>query len=160
MPAAERYAERVGLVVRVLPLLADEPDFALKGGTAINLFHRAMPRLSVDLDLTFLPAADREASLEAVDLSLKRTATAIERTIPGSHARTVLHPRASLRSTLEDWWRDAGPSVFRGLTAHCVRMRAARDMAMQKLHAAGWQTPARATMGNALQHRTSTASTI
>ena len=62
MRAAERYAERVALLVRVLPLLGDERDFALKGGTAINLFHRGMPRLSVDLDLTFLPVADREAS--------------------------------------------------------------------------------------------------
>lgn len=93
MPAAERYAERVALLVRVLPLLADEQDLALKGGTAINLFHRPMPRLSVDLDLTFLPAAEREASLEAIDLSLTRIATAIGRTIPGSHARAVPDPR-------------------------------------------------------------------
>lgn len=93
MAAAERYAERVALLVRILPLLADEPDFALKGGTAINLFHRGMPRLSVDLDLTFLPVADRESSLQAIDASLHRLTAAIGRAIPGSHARPV--PNAS-----------------------------------------------------------------
>ena len=67
MRAAERYAERVALLVRALPFLGAERDLALKGGTAINLFHRGMPRLSVDLDLTFLPVADREASLSGID---------------------------------------------------------------------------------------------
>jgi hypothetical protein len=66
MRAAERYAERVALLVRVLPLLADERAFALKGGTAISLFHRGMPQLSVDLDLTFLPVADRETSVGTI----------------------------------------------------------------------------------------------
>ena len=89
MRAVERYEARVALLVRVLPHVADESDFALKGGTAINLFHRAMPRLSVDLDLTFLPVADRETSLAAIDVGLRRMAAAIERGIPGSHARTV-----------------------------------------------------------------------
>lgn len=89
MLAGDRYAERVGLLVRVLPLLADELDFALKGGTAINLFHRGMPRLSVDLDLTYLPVADRDASLDAIDLCLTRIATSIGRRVPGSRARTV-----------------------------------------------------------------------
>ena len=50
----------MALLVRVLPLLADEPDFALKRGTAINLFHRAVPRRSADLGPTFLP--DRSPS--------------------------------------------------------------------------------------------------
>ena len=67
MRAAERYAERVALLLRALPFLGAERDLALKGGTAINLFHRGMPRLSVDLDLTFLPVADREASLSGID---------------------------------------------------------------------------------------------
>lgn len=50
-----RYFERVGLLVEILPKLAREPRFALKGGTAINLFERNLPRLSVDIDLTWLP---------------------------------------------------------------------------------------------------------
>ena len=44
------YSEQVELLVRVLPIVAEEECFALKGGTAINLFHRDMPRLSVDID--------------------------------------------------------------------------------------------------------------
>ena len=53
MAADESYRRQVGLLVRVLPLVAQEPCFALKGGTAINLFIRDMPRLSVDIDLTY-----------------------------------------------------------------------------------------------------------
>jgi hypothetical protein len=50
MAFSEVYRRQVTLLVRVLPLLATEPDFALKGGTAINLFYRNLPRLSVDID--------------------------------------------------------------------------------------------------------------
>ena len=53
----ERYRRQVALLMRVLPHVADEKCFALKGGTAINLFIRDMPRLSVDIDLTYLPVA-------------------------------------------------------------------------------------------------------
>lgn len=45
------YYRQVQLLVRLLPLVAQEPCFALKGGTAINLFVREFPRLSVDIDL-------------------------------------------------------------------------------------------------------------
>jgi len=47
MPASETYRAQVSLLVRVLPLVAEEAVFALKGGTAINLFVRDVPRLSV-----------------------------------------------------------------------------------------------------------------
>lgn len=50
-----RYTERVRLLVEILPVLAQEPRFALKGGTAINLFEHDLPRLSVDIDLAWLP---------------------------------------------------------------------------------------------------------
>ena len=50
-----RYRDRVQLLVDILPVLAREPRFALKGGTAINLFEQDLPRLSVDIDLTWLP---------------------------------------------------------------------------------------------------------
>lgn len=55
------------LIVRTLPYVAEEECFALKGGTAINLFIRDLPRLSVDIDLTFLPIADRDQSLAEID---------------------------------------------------------------------------------------------
>jgi predicted nucleotidyltransferase component of viral defense system len=50
-----RYRDRGQLLVDILPVLAREPRFALKGGTAINLFEQDLPRLSVDIDLTWLP---------------------------------------------------------------------------------------------------------
>ena len=50
-----RYTDRVRLLVEILPVLAQEPRFALKGGTAINLFEHDLPRLSVDIDLAWLP---------------------------------------------------------------------------------------------------------
>jgi predicted nucleotidyltransferase component of viral defense system len=53
-----RYADRVKLLVEILPTLAGEKRFALKGGTAINLFERDLLRLSVDIDLTWLPVGE------------------------------------------------------------------------------------------------------
>jgi len=63
------YKKQVALLLRVLPLISKETDFALHGGTAINLFQQNMPRLSVDIDLTYLPIADRETSL--IDINKK-----------------------------------------------------------------------------------------
>jgi len=56
---ADIYRSQVELLLRVLPYVAKEKVFALKGGTAINLFVRDLPRLSVDIDLTYLPFEDR-----------------------------------------------------------------------------------------------------
>ena len=58
--------------MRTLPYVAEESCFALKGGTAINLFIRNLPRLSVDIDLTYLPVAERGQSLTDIDEALKR----------------------------------------------------------------------------------------
>ena len=54
----ERYRGQVQLLVDVLPAVAAEARFALKGGTAINLFEHDLPRLSVDIDLTWLPVGE------------------------------------------------------------------------------------------------------
>lgn len=54
------YKNQVELLLDILPFIQAEPSFALKGGTAINLFHRNMPRLSVDIDLTYLPIEPRD----------------------------------------------------------------------------------------------------
>ena len=47
----DRYVAQVRLLLSTLQDVANETEFALKGGTAINLFYRDMPRLSVDIDL-------------------------------------------------------------------------------------------------------------
>ena len=69
------YIQQAELVVRSIPAIASEPCFAIKGGTAINLFELDMPRLSVDIDLTFLPVTDRETAIREIDLALKRIET-------------------------------------------------------------------------------------
>lgn len=53
------YKSQANLLLTVLPEVAKEECFALHGGTAINLFVREMPRLSVDIDLTYIPLEDR-----------------------------------------------------------------------------------------------------
>jgi len=63
--------------MRTLPYVAEESCFALKGGTAINLFIRNLPRLSVDIDLTYLPVAERGQSLSDIDAALKRIGSRI-----------------------------------------------------------------------------------
>ena len=68
----ERYVEQVRLLVRLLPAIAAEEVFALKGGSAINLFYRDMPRLSVDIDLAYVPVEDRAVSLQHIDATLDR----------------------------------------------------------------------------------------
>src|SRR6266404_9139176 len=82
MPLSERYRRQVALLVEVMPFVSAETDFALKGGTAINLFVRDMPRLSVDIDLTYLPVAPRPESLSAIDAAMKRIAGRIKAAIP------------------------------------------------------------------------------
>jgi predicted nucleotidyltransferase component of viral defense system len=89
MPAAEIYRRQAALLIRVIPLVAKEPCFALKGGTAINLFVRNMPRLSVDLDLTYLPIADRITSLQAIDDAMRRLEKIIETGIPGARVTST-----------------------------------------------------------------------
>ncbi|MGH6792558.1 MAG: nucleotidyl transferase AbiEii/AbiGii toxin family protein, partial [Methyloceanibacter sp.] len=71
---SDLYRSQAALLVRILPFVAEEDSFALKGGTAINLFLRNMPRLSVDIDLTYLPVASRVESLTEIDAALKRIA--------------------------------------------------------------------------------------
>lgn len=66
------YYKQVKLLIRLLPLVDKEKVFALKGGTAINLFVRDCPRLSVDIDLAYLPLEPREEALANVKTSLQR----------------------------------------------------------------------------------------
>lgn len=93
METTNPYFEQVRLLVTLLPHVSRHPCFALKGGTAINLFIRDMPRLSVDIDLAYLPVQDRDTSLTAIDRSLNVIGADIERVVP----RSVVH-----KTVLED----------------------------------------------------------
>jgi predicted nucleotidyltransferase component of viral defense system len=79
---ASPYYRQVRLLTRVLPLVAEETSFALKGGTAINLFVRDLPRLSVDIDLVYLPMEDRDEALKNIAEALSRIADAIVKAMP------------------------------------------------------------------------------
>lgn len=77
-----KYKAQVDLLLQTIPYVAKEKSFALKGGTAINLFVRDMPRLSVDLDLTYLPFDDRETALHNISEGLSRIKHDLEKSIP------------------------------------------------------------------------------
>jgi predicted nucleotidyltransferase component of viral defense system len=84
MPFADVYRRQVALLIRILPLIAEEEGLALKGGTAINLFIRNAPRLSVDIDLTYVPVQPRPESLAAIDAALGRIIDRTKKSIRGA----------------------------------------------------------------------------
>lgn len=83
MDTSSKYYKQVQLLISVLPIVAEEKCFALKGGTAINLFVRDLPRLSVDIDLVYLPMDDRETALVHITDALNRIADSIVEKING-----------------------------------------------------------------------------
>lgn len=93
----ERYRQQMQLLFQLLPIVAREKDFALKGGTAINLFELDMPRLSVDLDLTYLGMEARDEALDRCRTIMERLAGEIERRIPQSRVERWLHARDQIR---------------------------------------------------------------
>jgi hypothetical protein len=74
MNRTSQYYKQVQLLIQIIPIIAEEDCFALKGGTAINLFEKNLPRLSVDIDLVFLPIRDRKVSLAEISTALSRIA--------------------------------------------------------------------------------------
>lgn len=79
--STSNYRNQVQLLLDVLPLVAQQECFALHGGTAVNLFVRNMPRLSVDIDLTYCPLEDRQESLTKIHMALERLQNRIERAL-------------------------------------------------------------------------------
>lgn len=77
------FLPQARLAARVLRFFAEDPSLALKGGTAINLFYRDLPRLSVDLDFVYLPVADRDRSLAGITKALERVARRAEEALGG-----------------------------------------------------------------------------
>jgi hypothetical protein len=61
------YREQVSLLLRVLPIVG-----------------RDLPRLSVDIDLTFLPLVERNEALVGIRDALQRIAAAVKNQIPGA----------------------------------------------------------------------------
>jgi len=82
----DTYKKQVALLIDILTEIAKEDNFALHGGTAINLFHLNMPRLSVDIDLTFVPFSDsRNEDLNKIRQSLELVKNRLKVTFPNIH---------------------------------------------------------------------------
>jgi hypothetical protein len=130
MPLDPRYAAQVRLLVQTLPFVATESCFALKGGTAINLFVRDLPRLSVDIDLAYLPNAPRQEALQGARAALGRIAVAVERGMPGVKATVQANRpdelRILVRSAVTQIKVEVSP-VLRGTVHPCVQ----RDVVAQ-----------------------------
>jgi len=113
------YKNQVELLLDVLPFIQDDSRFALKGGTAINLFHRNMPRLSVDIDLTYLPIESRDVFLKnltqamqnlsdrmtakGLQVETKRSGQHIIKLLVSNHQATIkVEPNTVLRGSVFD----------------------------------------------------------
>lgn len=85
MDQNSRYFKQVELLVQVLPAIANYSCLALKGGTAINLFVRNLPRLSVDIDLTYVPVNQRNVALSEIHAAFSGLKNDLEKLLPGVH---------------------------------------------------------------------------
>ena len=82
-----QYEAQVKLMLDCLPEVARQRCFALKGGTAINLFLRDLPRVSVDIDLTYLPISPRDDAMSGIHNALLAIAEGIEQHVPDTHVQ-------------------------------------------------------------------------
>ena len=81
----EQYEKQVTLIIDILPFVAKSDVFALKGGTAINFFHLDCPRLSVDIDLHYLPVNKREEALGDISANMQAIAEDIQQAYPDTN---------------------------------------------------------------------------
>ena len=128
MEASNPFTEQARLMIALLPQVAKQTCFALKGGTAINLFIRDMPRLSVDIDLAYLPVEDRQTSLTNIDKALAAIATDIEQHIAGASVRASSLKETGKRYKLLVWQgRDqCKDRSLSGLARQCIPGRVRR----------------------------------
>lgn len=84
------YLDTARLMIQIAPLVFADNVFALKGGTAINLFVRDMPRLSVDLDLVFVDhRLGRDEALARINDAIRSTVDQLKKRGFQTHAATV-----------------------------------------------------------------------
>jgi hypothetical protein len=101
--ASSPFIDQARLLVALLPSVAKQACFALKGGTAINLFLRDLPRLSVDIDLAYLPVEARDASLAGIDSAIGAIAADIAQHIPRAKVNASILPGTAKRFKLLVW---------------------------------------------------------
>lgn len=117
------YKEQVKLLLRILPYFMREPRFALKGGTAINLFYHNMPRLSVDIDLTYIPIEDRGLSFSKIDDAFEKIVTDLKARFPSLRIQPV---KTTEGNTKQIVFREFGAAIkveinhiLRGVVNEC-----------------------------------------
>ena len=102
MDRQSHYYRQVQLLLQIIPFVAQLDCFALKGGTAINLFVRDFPRLSVDIDLVFLPMMDRQEALQTIKDNLNTLAVNITEQIVHTRVTSSFQDKAdALRLLVE-----------------------------------------------------------
>jgi len=94
------YFRQAELLLQILPHISKETDFAIKGGTAINFFIRDLPRLSVDVDLTYLPITPRNEALAGIENCLQTISDAIKRSLPEVSIAPKRNPESNTVSGL------------------------------------------------------------
>jgi len=73
------YDATVRQLLDIAPAVFASPHFAIKGGTALNLFLQDLPRLSVDIDVVFTDhTLEREAALQAIAAELDAVRARLE----------------------------------------------------------------------------------
>ena len=131
----EAYLQTARLLVRIAPLVFRDDTFALKGGTAINLFVRDMPRLSVDLDLVVRDhQLARSATFERISASLKQIQRKLEAQgmrVRPSHSTNEIDTKLFVREGDVEVKIEVNP-VLRG-TVDRVRLAPLSDRAQQEL---------------------------
>jgi predicted nucleotidyltransferase component of viral defense system len=78
----EKYRAQIDLLVRILPEIARNGIFALKGGGAINMFERPLPRMSVDIDLCYPVISPRSEALSDIKSALDEICHSIRKRLP------------------------------------------------------------------------------
>lgn len=140
------YVETVRLLLEAAPVVLETPTFAMKGGTAINLFVKDMPRLSVDVDVVYTDyKAFRAEALASISEALRMARTRLGEmgiesevwsTNEGQEIKLfVRRGRSQVKIEVNQ--------VFRG-TVLSVERRSLRAEA-RRLFTTGWTAPVLAT---------------
>jgi predicted nucleotidyltransferase component of viral defense system len=95
----DAYKKQVSLLLDILPEVSKETCFAMHGGTAINLFVRDMPRLSVDIDLTYVVIEGRAETLSNINQALIRIKEGVETLKPSAR---VVHKNKTSKLQISD----------------------------------------------------------
>lgn len=118
-----KYKKQVKLLLSILPIINKDDTFALHGGTGINLFHSNMPRLSVDIDLTYLPVEDKETSLTNISKSLSAIKQTIEHTFSEINVEHKQQQSKLIISNKEATIKVEVNQIKRGCYAEAVQMQ-------------------------------------